>query len=238
MILIWNDISPYDNGITWTNVIPYEYQKGEVLEEMSIDCSSTYRWANLDPTTEYYCSGTTKMYKQQKQYSTDGGSTWHNVVPLEYREGGVAETNSTDCGYVPPTEKKLVAIYSDGRTREVECGSGTLTSGETRPYEYQASAMTNVVIGNCVTSIGDSAFYYCSGLTSVTIPNSVTSVGRQAFRGCTSLTSITCLATIPPSLSYDTFGYTNDCPIYVPAASLEAYKSAWSSYASRIQSII
>ena len=35
-----------------------------------------------------------------------------------------------------------------------------------------------------VTSIGNSAFYYCSGLTSVTIPASVTSIGRNAFYRC------------------------------------------------------
>ncbi len=42
-----------------------------------------------------------------------------------------------------------------------------------------------------VTSIGESAFWYCSGLTSVTIPNSVTSIGERAFEGCTGLTSVT-----------------------------------------------
>ena len=41
-----------------------------------------------------------------------------------------------------------------------------------------------------LTSIGNSAFYYCSGLTSVTIPNSVTSIGRSAFEFCTGLTSV------------------------------------------------
>jgi hypothetical protein len=35
------------------------------------------------------------------------------------------------------------------------------------------------------------------------------------------------------------FNYTNNCPIYVPSASVETYKSAsgWSGYASRIQAI-
>ena len=51
--------------------------------------------------------------------------------------------------------------------------------------------VTEYVIGNDVTSIGDFAFYDCSGLTSITIPNSVTSIGNLAFSGCTGLTSIT-----------------------------------------------
>ena len=42
-----------------------------------------------------------------------------------------------------------------------------------------------------MTSIGESAFYYCKGLTSVTIPNSVTSIGRRAFEDCSGLTSVT-----------------------------------------------
>ena len=52
------------------------------------------------------------------------------------------------------------------------------------------SGLTSVTIPNSVTSIGDLAFQTCSGLTSVTIPNSVTSIGNGAFIDCTGLTSI------------------------------------------------
>jgi len=40
-------------------------------------------------------------------------------------------------------------------------------------------------------------------------------------------------------LGTSAFDSTNNCQIYVPAASVDAYKAAtnWSSYASRIQAI-
>ncbi len=41
-----------------------------------------------------------------------------------------------------------------------------------------------------VTSIGDSAFYYCTGLTSISIPGSVKSIGIYTFCDCAELTSI------------------------------------------------
>lgn len=51
--------------------------------------------------------------------------------------------------------------------------------------------ITELVITDSATSIGDYAFKDCSSLTSVTIPDSVTTIGKSAFSGCSSLTSVT-----------------------------------------------
>ena len=48
----------------------------------------------------------------------------------------------------------------------------------------------DVVIPDCVTSIGSSAFSNCTNLTSVTIPDSVRIIGDWAFNNCDDLTSI------------------------------------------------
>ena len=53
------------------------------------------------------------------------------------------------------------------------------------------SCLTSITIPSSVTSIGTYAFGNCSGLTSVTIPEGVTSIGNYAFRNCSGLTSVT-----------------------------------------------
>lgn len=101
------------------------------------------------------------------------------------------------------------------------------------------SGCKNTIIPTSVSSIGNEAFYYCSGLTSIEIPSSVTSIGVSAFRDCNGLTSIMVYALTPPDLGTTVFEYTNSCPIYVPAQSVDAYKTAdgWSVYADRIQAM-
>lgn len=105
---------------------------------------------------------------------------------------------------------------------------------------YGCTGLTGeLVIPDYVTEIGGGAFNTCSSLTSVVIGSGVTSLGVNVLKNCTSLTSITCMSETPPVLEhlqqyYEQFDNTNDCPIYVPADSVDTYKSAWSNYASRI----
>ena len=88
-----------------------------------------------------------------------------------------------------------------------------------------------------LTNIGKNAFADCTSLKSVTLPAGVTSIGDYAFLNCNQLTKITALPDTPPAGGSNMFYNTNDCPIFVPAASVDNYKSAsgWSDYADRIQ---
>ena len=52
------------------------------------------------------------------------------------------------------------------------------------------SQVTEYILGEEVSTIGDKAFKDCSNLISITIPNSLTNIGKAAFSGCTGITSI------------------------------------------------
>lgn len=60
-----------------------------------------------------------------------------------------------------------------------------------------AECLTSLTIHNAVTVIDTGAFYECSGLTSLSIPNSVTAIRQSAFYGCTGL----CYVSVPSSVT-------------------------------------
>jgi hypothetical protein len=89
-----------------------------------------------------------------------------------------------------------------------------------------------------VKEIAQDAFIRCTSLPRFDIGGNVTSIGGGAFYYCSSLQLLICRATTPPSLAHtNALTNTNNCPIYVPDASLEAYKTAtnWNQYSARIK---
>ncbi len=71
--------------------------------------------------------------------------------------------------------------------------------------------VTELVIPDSVTSIGDFAFEGCASLTSITIPDSVTSIGDFAFDNCDNLVSITIPDSVT-SIGYGAFAHCTSLP--------------------------
>ena len=93
---------------------------------------------------------------------------------------GIVTSADNELPIIPITSSKFeYTLLSDG-TYEVSAYTGSGTS-VTVPPRYN---------GKAVTSIGDSAFFYCMDITSVTLPSSITNIGYEAFNGCMELKTI------------------------------------------------
>ncbi len=178
-----------------------------------------------------YCTGLTSVTIPNSVTSIAGGAFdgCTGLTSIVVENGNSVYDSRNDCNAI---------IETATNTLIVGCQSTIIPNSVTSIGEFAfsgCSGLTSVTIPNSVTSIGEFAFSGCSGLTSVTIPNSVISIGRWAFGFCSSLTSVTIEAETPPTLGSGAFDNTNNCPIYVSCGTLEAYKTAWSGYKSRIQ---
>ena len=96
------------------------------------------------------------------------------------------------------------------------------------------SSLTSIKLPENLTTIGTDTFAQCYALTDIIIPGNVTLIKDEAFCGCFALTSVYCRSVIPPVLGNYTFENTPNPTIYVPTASVEAYRAQWSEYASQI----
>ena len=142
----------------------------------------------------------------------------------------------------------LTSFYGKFASSDNRC---LIVDSKLNSFAYKG--ITKYTIPDSVTSIGRDAFSLIDTPIEITIPQSVTSIESQAFWCCSAL-QIYCESTIPAKLHTIAFAKQNDgssgntdgplvvavingCPIYVPAESVEAYKTAdgWKEYADYIE---
>ncbi len=81
------------------------------------------------------------------------------------------------------------------------------------PWKYKK--ITEVIIEEGVTSIGNNAFKDCKSLTNVTLLGDVTRIGWYAFKNCTRLTSITIPDSVTEIVSDAFYGCKNLKSVYI-----------------------
>ena len=105
--------------------------------------------------------------------------------------------------------------------------------------QFQGSTFVEFVIPPAITSI-EAQSLYGNRLDSIVIPATVTNLAQNCFGMNQSIRFATFLAVTPPTFGLSVFAYApNNFVIYVPAESVDAYKSAsnFTAYASRIYPI-
>ena len=213
----------YDGGMTWTTTSTAE----TLVESASSQCQVSLAFATYNSGGSLLTSGDCNSLSSgaiTRSVITNNGSV--NINTIYAVEIGTcatsiaAETFKSDGGDVVVTS----VTFDSG---------STLTTIGARAFK-DAKGIRSISLPNSLTTIGEYAFSYTDNIEGVfTIPSGVTAIGTYAFEGLTKVTRFVVEATTPPSITGQPFVGTS-CPIYVPCNSVNAYKSAWSSYSGRI----
>ena len=122
-----------------------------------------------------------------------------------------------------------------GFTGELRLPSG-ITSIENWTFQDCSGFTGELTFPSGITSIGISAFWGCSGFRGkLDIPSSVISIEGSAFDNCKGLSPIYCRASIPPSVSDDSFANTSK--LYVPKGCASVYRNTngWNKFESIVE---
>ena len=99
---------------------------------------------------------------------------------------------------------------------------------------YNCVNLTSITIGEHVASIGASAFRGCSNVTSIVIGEDVTYIGGWAFNGCSKVTSVTSYPRKVPATGRDLFDNTllENANLYVAGAAFDDYNNTepWNNF--------
>lgn len=103
---------------------------------------------------------------------------------------------------------------------------------------FASSPVVSVIINEGTTEFEYFVFSGCDKLATVNLPSTIQHIGYGTFQDCLVLSNLYLRAPIPPVISTggDIFkGCNSEVNIWVPRASVEAYKEKWSTYKDNIK---
>ena len=172
------------------------------------------------------------------------------TIPTEVAADASNRKNVSGAGYSHLTEIVIpsTVIYEDKTYHVTRIGHGAFMYCPNLMHIDLPTSIKSIGIAafrNCRTlasitlnegleSIEHHAFYDCVRLKEVTLPSTLKTMGQSIFYFSADLEKVTCRAIVPPTVEKDVLTDTDNynasiipnATLYVPAESLEAYKTA------------
>ena len=237
---------------------------GKAVKEISID--GKLWWASRPTAIVFADSAVKQLLLTQHVYIdyVDTSNTGSPGLVDRNVDGEISVTEAARCGsFYTNAAGTSTLFYSNTDItafNELQYFTGLRTLGNLFYGCKKLKSVELPVPGNgAATSTGDAIFIGCRALTGVVIPNGWVTIGADFFRNCTTIAlidipatcstigasftrgtysfpTIVCRATMPPTFGgYGWGGEPNS--VYVPDASVAAYKSAsgWKAYPNAIK---
>ena len=177
-------------------------------------------------------NGTDTTYEQFKKYFDDDISISKNYIKQ------VNNYYNLHNSYYGDFSDKSSEIVGSGTSSNMNWnlnGNGVLTitgtgkmpdygSSDQPWYKYKED-IKRVVVGEGITSVGDSAFYEYYNISKVTMSSTVTSIGSGAFSGCTSLIDVSIPKTVTTIGDYSFQNCTSLESVVIEANSKKGFET-------------
>lgn len=219
----------YDNGITWNVLYPYEYEKGDKIEDNSTDCGYIYPKAIVTltngKTVEIISTGYGILYSNDISDEVDDPE--NTVAGVKIGEKITMIDENVFKGY-----KALTGITFNDRVSII--GTSFLEDAKINSIIFPKSLLstgndcllnatiTSVTLNDGLQTIGRKFLKGSSIKGEINIPATVNGINTGAFTD-TQITSLIFNSEEPPSVT-GTIG-TENMTLKVPAQSLEKYKA-------------
>ena len=212
-------VSAYKAASAWKDFTKIQEPQAEY--SIQVDTSNSQMGsAKVDYNT--YCDGNQISATANNGYHfvqwSDGVTDNPRTLTLTQDTVLTAEfalTTAGQCG------KNLYWVYDTNKSTLTITGSGDMYNE--RPWGLFVDDLTEVVLPEGLTHIGDDAFTNCNNLKAITIPASVTSIGANSFAGCRRIRDVYCYPLMPPYAEATSFANYN-ANLNVPCDFLEDYQ--------------
>lgn len=220
-----------DNGITWTDVEPKEYRRGDLIETDSTDCK------NLIDVDYYF--GSAGEYTLALDRGGVVDDVWVDGDNIDFSGQNITYTASGQGRHhvnfaLRGTQVPSYMFASNTMLDTVNIPSKFTNIGY---YAFRGCAYLRDLHMEGVASINIGAFEDCINLVRLELPETLTSIDDEAFARCQSLEELTIYTDVPPIISEKTF---YNCPLVQINVTQQAYNyylndQIWSQYASIIR---